>query len=98
MDYTIETLISQEEVQKKVVELAERIKETYKGCSELLLVGLLRGSVIFLSDLAREINIDDVKLDFMTVSSYGNSMESSKDVKIKKRFGRKHRGKRCPYC
>lgn len=84
MDYTIETLISQEEVQKKVVELAERIKETYKGCSELLLVGLLRGSVIFLSDLAREINIDDVKLDFMTVSSYGNSMESSKDVKIKK--------------
>lgn len=84
MDYTIETLISQEEVQKKVVELAEKIKETYKGCSELLLVGLLRGSVIFLSDLAREINIDDVKLDFMTVSSYGNSMESSKDVKIKK--------------
>jgi hypoxanthine phosphoribosyltransferase len=84
MNYTIETLISQEEVQKKVSELAEKIKETYKGCNELLLVGLLRGSVIFLSDLAREIDIDDVKLDFMTVSSYGNSMESSKDVKIKK--------------
>lgn len=84
MDYTIETLISQEEIKKKVEELAKNIKETYKGCNELLLVGLLRGSVIFLSDLAREIDIDDVKLDFMTVSSYGTSMESSKDVKIKK--------------
>lgn len=84
MEYTIETLISKEEVQKRVRELAREIEKKYEGCQELLLVGLLRGSVIFLSDLAREINIDDVKLDFMTVSSYGNSMESSRDVKIKK--------------
>ncbi len=84
MNYTIETLISKEEIDKKVKELARKIEAKYKGANELLLVGLLRGSVIFLSDLAREIQIDDVKLDFMTVSSYGNSMESSRDVKIKK--------------
>lgn len=84
MNYTIETLISKEEINKKIKEIARNIEKKYKGSDELLLVGLLRGSVIFLSDLAREINIDDVKLDFMTVSSYGNSMHSSKDVKIKK--------------
>lgn len=84
MKYEIETLISQEEINNKVKELARSIEKTYAGCDELLLVGLLRGSVIFLSDLAREIDIDDVKLDFMTVSSYGSSMESSRDVKIKK--------------
>lgn len=84
MNYTIETLISKEEIEKKVKELARLIEKKYDGSNELLLVGLLRGSVIFLSDLAREIQIDDVKLDFMTVSSYGSSMESSRDVKIKK--------------
>ncbi len=84
MNYTIETLISKETIEKKVKELARKIEKKYVGVNELLLVGLLRGSVIFLSDLAREIQIDDVRLDFMTVSSYGNSMESSKDVKIKK--------------
>jgi len=84
MNYIIETLISKEDINNKIKEIARKIEKKYKGSDELLLVGLLRGSVIFLSDLAREINIDDVKLDFMTVSSYGNSMHSSKDVKIKK--------------
>ncbi|MBP6407339.1 MAG: hypoxanthine phosphoribosyltransferase [Fusobacteriaceae bacterium] len=84
MEYNVETLISEEEIKTKVSQLAEQIREDYKIGDELIFVGLLRGSVIFLSDLARELSDYDVKLDFMTVSSYGNSMTSSRDVKIKK--------------
>ncbi len=47
------------------------------------MVGLLRGSVVFLADLAREINLE-AKIDFMVVSSYGDSMESSREVRINK--------------
>ncbi|TDT72234.1 hypoxanthine phosphoribosyltransferase [Hypnocyclicus thermotrophus] len=84
MNYKIDVMISKENIKKKVKELANEITNTYKNTDELILIGLLRGSVVFLSDLAREIGIDDVKLDFMVVSSYGNSMESSRNVKIKK--------------
>lgn len=80
--YRIENLISKEEIDARVKELAKEIDEEFKG-EELLLIGLLRGSVIFLSDLAREIKTDST-IDFMVVSSYGNKMESSRDVKIKK--------------
>lgn len=84
MEYNVETLISEEEIKNKVSQIAERIRNDYKISEELIFVGLLRGSVIFLSDLARELSDYDIKLDFMTVSSYGNSMTSSRDVKIKK--------------
>lgn len=84
MEYTVETLISEEEIKNKVSQIAEKIRNDYKISEELIFVGLLRGSVIFLSDLARELSEYDIKLDFMTVSSYGNSMTSSRDVKIKK--------------
>ncbi|MCG8570723.1 MAG: hypoxanthine phosphoribosyltransferase [Spirochaetes bacterium] len=85
MEYTIEKLVSQQEIQEKVKEIGALIKKNYQGEDELLLVGLLKGSAIFLSDLAREIDLDiDVKFDFMVVSSYGNSTESSREVKIKK--------------
>ena len=84
MDYTIETLISENDIKLKISQLANRIRENYKSNEEIIFVGLLRGSVIFLSDLARELSDYDVKIDFMTVSSYGKSMESSRDVKVKK--------------
>lgn len=84
MDYTIETLISENDIKLKISELANQIRENYKSDEEIIFVGLLRGSVIFLSDLARELSDYDVKIDFMTVSSYGKSMESSRDVKVKK--------------
>jgi hypoxanthine phosphoribosyltransferase len=77
-------MISREEIAKKVQELGARINEKYKDSEELVLIALLRGSVIFMADLARELKLENVRLDFMTVSSYGNSMVSSKDVKIKK--------------
>ena len=47
------------------------------------LVGLLRGSFVFMADLARKINLTH-RVDFMTASSYGNEMESSRDVRILK--------------
>lgn len=84
MEYKVDTLISEIEIKNKVVELAQRIREDYASTDEIIFVALLRGSVIFLSDLARELQDYDIKLDFMTVSSYGKSMESSRDVKIKK--------------
>lgn len=84
MEYRIETLISEEEIRAKVIQLAQKIREDYSSQEEIIFVALLRGSVIFLSDLARELQDYDIKLDFMTVSSYGKSMESSRDVKIKK--------------
>ena len=80
--YSIGTLISKEEISEKVKELALRIDNDYKG-EEILLIGLLRGSVIFLSDLVRELETE-ATLDFMVVSSYGNELHSSRDVKIKK--------------
>jgi hypoxanthine phosphoribosyltransferase len=84
VNYTIETLISENDIKLKISELANQIRENYKSDEEIIFVGLLRGSVIFLSDLARELSDYDVKIDFMTVSSYGKSMESSRDVKVKK--------------
>lgn len=80
--YSIGTLISKEEISEKVKELALRIDNDYKG-EEILLIGLLRGSVIFLSDLVRELKTE-ATIDFMVVSSYGSELESSRDVKIKK--------------
>ena len=65
---------------KRVEELAKEIDKDFEG-EEVLLIGLLRGSVVFLSDLCRKLKTADT-LDFMVVSSYGNGMESSRNVKI----------------
>lgn len=78
----IKELISKQELEGKVRELGKQITNDYAG-EEVTLVGLLRGSVVFLADLCREIDLE-VKIDFMNVSSYGNGMESSRDVKILK--------------
>lgn len=85
MKYIIKPLITEEEIQKKVKELAEQITIDYTGKS-LLLIGLLRGSSIFLADISRKIDPEkvDLTIDFMNVSSYGNSMESSREIKILK--------------
>ena len=80
--YSIDTLISKENIDTKVKEIAEKIAKDFEG-EEISLIGLLRGSVIFLSDLARELK-SEATIDFMVVSSYGNKMESSRDVKILK--------------
>jgi len=76
-------MISTEEIAAKVAELGKLIEVHYKDSDNLLMVALLRGSVVFLADLSRAIDLP-LSMDFMTVSSYGSSMESTRDVKILK--------------
>ncbi len=83
MEYRIEELISAADLAEKVHDLGLQIEADYAGVDEIILIGLLRGSTVFLADLARALDLD-AKIDFMVVSSYGNSMDSSRDVKIKK--------------
>ena len=77
-------MISAEDIQHKVKQLGEQINAHYaQSDKELVLVGLLRDSVIFMADLCRAIEKPH-ELDFMTVSSYGGGTVSSRDVKILK--------------
>ncbi len=73
-------MISKEEIELKVKEIAKKIEKDYEG-QELFIIGVLKGACVFVSDLIREINLP-VTLDFMAVSSYGMSTESSGVVKI----------------
>lgn len=75
-----EILISEEEIQAKVAELGRMISEDYKD-RNLLLVSVLKGSVVFMADLMRAITVP-CRIDFMSVSSYGNGTTSSGVVKI----------------
>jgi hypoxanthine phosphoribosyltransferase len=77
-----EVLVSAEDLQRRVVELGEEISRDYAGKS-LLLVGVLKGAVFFLSDLMRYIDIP-VEVDFMAVASYGSATDSSGVVRILK--------------
>lgn len=77
-------LFSKEEIKNKVKELADNITKDYSNVNEdIVLVGILKGAAIFLSDLSREINLP-VKIDFMSVSSYGLNTVSDGDVRILK--------------
>ena len=69
MPSVTEVLVSSEEIKEKVREIGERITEDYRG-ERLLLVGILRGAVVFLSDLMRHLQLP-CEIDFMEVSSYG---------------------------
>lgn len=73
-------MLSEQKIKEIVSDLAQKISEDYKGKS-LLLVGLLKGSVMFMSDLMKEISID-CAIDFICVSSYGAGTESSGRVNI----------------
>lgn len=91
MKYRIENLIDKGAVEKRIKELARQIEKDYVG-EEIYCVGLLKGSVIFLSDLVKELNMP-VIIDFMSVSSYGSETVSSGDVKILKDTDLDLRGK-----
>jgi len=75
-------LITEEQIQKRIKELGRQLTEDYRG-KELVVIGILKGSVIFMSDLIRAIDLN-VQLDFMAVSSYGKSTSSSGVVRILK--------------
>lgn len=75
-------LLEKETIQKRVSELAKTLSDDYKGKNPIF-VCVLRGSVHFFSDLTRQFS-DYCELDFLAVSSYGNSMKNSGSVRIKK--------------
>lgn len=77
-----EILFSEEVLTKRIKELASEISADYKG-KELVVVGILKGSVIFAAELIKNISIP-CEIDFMAVSSYGNSTETSGVVRILK--------------
>ncbi len=77
-----EVLVPSEEIGEKVREMGVRITEDYRG-EKLLLVGILRGAVVFLSDLMRHLELQ-CEIDFMEVSSYGAETTSSGVVRILK--------------
>lgn len=82
MEGTVEVLISRDKVEERIKELAAIIEKDYAG-KDLVCVGLLKGSVMFMSDLIKSINLD-LRIDFMKVSSYGAGTNSTGVVKILK--------------
>jgi len=84
MDKQIDgVLLTKEEIHKKVIELAATIQKDYDDVEDLILIGVLKGANIFMGDLMREIDLP-MRIDFMAVSSYGHSTESSGVVRILK--------------
>lgn len=82
-NYVIDEMISAKAIAARVEALAKEISAHYAGTDKLVVVGLLRGSFIFIADLVRELELP-VEVDFLEVSSYGNSTESSREVRILK--------------
>lgn len=77
-----EILITEDEIKAKIAELARRIEADYAG-KDLLLIGVLKGAVMVMADLARELKVP-VTMDWMAVSSYGSGTKSSGVVRILK--------------
>lgn len=75
-------MLTEEQIKRKSLWIRKKIEEDFKG-EDLLVVGILKGASVFVSDLIRCIDLD-VNIDFMSVTSYGNSTESSGTVKILK--------------
>lgn len=81
-DDLVEVLFTEKQIQDRVAELAAEIERDYEG-KELVLVGVLRGAVMIMADLARSLN-KHVEMDWMAVSSYGSGTKSSGVVRILK--------------
>ncbi|MGD7001469.1 hypoxanthine phosphoribosyltransferase [Corynebacterium halotolerans] len=81
-------LVSEEQLKERIREMAAKVSETYGDSEEdLLLIGVLKGAVFFITDFARELGIPS-QVEFMAVSSYGNSTNSSGVVRILKDLDR----------
>lgn len=86
-------LVTEEDLQERIQEMADRISEKYRNTEEdLILVCVLKGAVFFLTDFARKLSIPS-QLEFMAVSSYGNSTSSSGVVRILKDLDRDIEGR-----
>lgn len=75
-------MITQEQINKRAAEIGRQIEADYRGES-VVLVGILRGAVVWMADIMKNVNLD-MRIDFMAVSSYGASTKSSGIVKINK--------------
>jgi len=78
----MKVLISEEQIRKRIRELAEEIRSDYEG-KRPLFIGVLKGSFVFLGDLIREMDID-LEVDFMSTSSYGDATTTSGVVRLTK--------------
>mgnify|MGYP003336679421 FL=1 len=81
--YVIDEMISAKAIAARVEELCKNIQNEFVGTDKLIVVGLLRGSFVFIADLVRELDLP-VEVDFLEASSYGDGMESSREVRILK--------------
>ena len=81
--YVIDQMISAKSIAARIEELATEIQIRFAGTDKLVVVGLLRGSFVFIADLVRELDLP-VEVDFLEASSYGDSTESSREVRILK--------------
>ena len=77
-----ETLVTSEELQRRIAELGSEISRDYSG-RDLVMVGVLKGAVLFIADLMRHLTVP-CEIDFMAVSSYGSQTDSSGVVRILK--------------
>ncbi|MBE5742714.1 MAG: hypoxanthine phosphoribosyltransferase [Clostridiales bacterium] len=84
-------LFSEEQLNERITQIAKQIESDYKG-KKPLVVAILKGSVLFFSDLIRKIN-GDLEIDFMSISSYGSGSKSSGEVKMIKDLDKKIEGK-----
>ena len=94
-NYTIETLVSDEEVKEMVQKVAEAIEHDFRG-QEIVLVGILDGAFVFLYELARALlalGMENMIIDFMGMDTYGSGSESSGEPKITKDLKQDIRGK-----
>ncbi|KAJ03398.1 hypoxanthine phosphoribosyltransferase [Sulfitobacter mediterraneus] len=81
--YVIDEMISAKSIAARIEDLCKEIQKEFKGTDKLVVVGLLRGSFVFIADLVRELDLP-IEVDFLEASSYGDGMESSREVRILK--------------
>mgnify|MGYP006274117655 CR=1 FL=1 len=81
--YVIDQMISAKTIAARIESLCREIEGTFAGTDKLVVVGLLRGSFVFIADLVRELDLP-VEVDFLEASSYGAGMTSSREVRILK--------------
>ncbi len=81
--YEIDELISAKAIAARIEALAREIRQNFSDTDKLIVVGLLRGSFVFIADLVRELDMN-VEVDFLEATSYGDAMESSREVRILK--------------
>ncbi len=91
-NYHLEELISQEKIEKRIIELAKQIKEDYKD-EEFVCIGLLKGAAVFMTDLLLHLDSYKVSFDFMSITYYPDKVNGSDDLKILKDVDRPIDGK-----